>query len=237
MLTKKTIKIRFHILSATLPDTIWQKNMACDGSEIKKSLPDYSYHKMLEMKESLVLDLRLNTFERQYLKVNELSMSGEVPLTVYGMKKETLFGFDFEIFDLPHFQKNKSKRELSSCIMEKLSGFQMVRTLQENKLRLNFRPIDMVYELVKHFKQNVDYFFTNKKDLGCRTTNSVRKSSKMKHMNVYECYYCSNFYLQEKRFDKHVKYCSWIPKFEKQSLVILEDNYKFRGHLSFCSLL
>lgn len=91
--------------------------------------------------------------------------------------------------------------------MEKLSGFQKVRTLQENKLRLNFRPIDMVYELVKHFKQNADYFFTNKKKyLGHRTTNPVGKSNKMKHMN--ECCNCSNFYLQEKRFDKHEKYSS-----------------------------
>ena len=61
---EKKIKIRFLILSPTLSNTFWQKSLACNESEMKEDLPDHFYNNMLEMKESLVLELRLNTSER-----------------------------------------------------------------------------------------------------------------------------------------------------------------------------
>lgn len=65
-----------------------QKETACNESEMKENLPDDFYDKIFEMKESLALDLRLNTFERKCLEVNELLMLEELFLRVSEMKKK-----------------------------------------------------------------------------------------------------------------------------------------------------
>ena len=97
-----------------------------------------------------MLDLRTN--ERDCLEVNKLLISEKLFLRFYELKKK--------LRHLIHSDSKKSnvKRNLSACIVEKFSRYDIIRTLQENKQRIDFRPIEIVYETAKHFKQNNNGF-------------------------------------------------------------------------------
>ena len=134
-----------------------------------------------------MFDLRINTFERQCMVVNNLLISEKLLLKVYELKKK------FRYLICTNSQKNTVGRDLSSCIMEKFSGHKIFRKLRENGLRLEFKPINIVDEPVKHFKQKINCFFTDKKSLAYRT-KTFRTSSKFEYTNAYECLSCSTFF-------------------------------------------
>ena len=110
------------------------------------------YKKLLNLKENVMLDLRTNNFERDCLEVNKLLISEKLFLRFYELKEK--------LRHLIHSDSKKSnvKRNLSACIVEKFSRYDIIRTLQENKQRIDFRPIDIVYKTAKHFKQNNNGF-------------------------------------------------------------------------------
>lgn len=119
-------------------------------------------------------------------------------------------------------------------------GFQMVRTMQKNKIKIKFNPIDIVYKLVKYSKKKIDCYFTDKKSLAYITSYSARsKNEKIEYLNAQECFRCSSFYSRKTRFDKDVRHCSGttsnVYKFKNQNLVTFEVSYKLRGHLRFAT--
>ena len=137
-------------------------------------------------------------------------------------------------------RKNNVKRELSSCIVEKVLGFEIARPMQWNKSRVNLKPIDIFYKPEKHFRQKVNCLFRDKKYLAYRTTNLIRKNCKIEHTNAYKCFSCSHIFfnfVSKKRFENHIKNDSGVPgslyKFENQNFITFEDNYKFIGDLLF----
>ena len=74
--------------------------------------------------------------------------------------------------------KIKIKRDLFSCVVETVSGFQMIRSMLQNKLRVKYRPIDIVFDHVKHHKQNINCCFTITKHLAYRTLFSIGRNKK-----------------------------------------------------------
>ena len=119
---------------------------------ICKNLLIQLYKKLLDLKENVMLDLRINNCERDCLEVKKLLISKKLFLRVYELKKK--------LRHLIHSDSKKSnvKRNLSACIVEKFSRYDIIRTLEENKQRIDFRPIDIVYETAKPFKQNNNGF-------------------------------------------------------------------------------
>ena len=67
------------------------------------------------------------------------------------MKKNALFLRVYELKDNFRYlikQNSTTKtilRELSSCVIKKLNGFNIVRVEFSKKLRQTFRPIDIIY--------------------------------------------------------------------------------------------
>ena len=55
---------------------------------MREDLPGISFYKMLETKDNLALDLKLNTFERQCLEVNEIFMAQKMFLRVNKIRKK-----------------------------------------------------------------------------------------------------------------------------------------------------
>ena len=55
---------------------------------------------------------------------------------------------------------------------------------------------------------------------------------------VYECYYCSNFFVRKGDFHKHIKVCGKKPgvvyDFNLQNVVTFEDTIKYKSDLPFC---
>ena len=81
-LIKKMIKLDLFLLIKKTP---------CDEVEMENDLPDRFYKKMLDLKESLMLDLTINTFERECLEFNELLVSEKLFFSVYELKKKFRF--------------------------------------------------------------------------------------------------------------------------------------------------
>ena len=49
-----------------------EKSLKCEENEMKEDLPHEFLEKMLKIKKSLILDLKINTFEKQCFEVNEI---------------------------------------------------------------------------------------------------------------------------------------------------------------------
>lgn len=79
---------------------------------------------MLELTEGLLLDLKINTSERQCLEVNELLILQNQFLRVYELKKKIRYLLNNVS------RKNNVKRELSSCLVERFSVCEVVRSMQ-----------------------------------------------------------------------------------------------------------
>ena len=105
---KRMIRITFLMLCGMLSDTFWcRKETAYDELEMKNNLPDFLYEKMLELKEGLVIDLRINTFERNCLEANELLISQNLFLEVSKLKKK------FSIWSITVQEKQYKERIIS----------------------------------------------------------------------------------------------------------------------------
>ena len=50
-------------------------------------------------------------------------------------------------------------------LMGKFTGFEEVRSRQENKVRQTFKLLNIVYNVVKHFKQKINCYFTDASSL------------------------------------------------------------------------
>ena len=77
--------------------------------------------KLSNIKESLVLNLIIYNFERQSFDVNEILMEKKLILRVFELKKKICY----------MIQKSANKDEiiidLSACLVEKLSGFGIIK--------------------------------------------------------------------------------------------------------------
>ena len=123
---------------------------------MKEDLPRYFLEIMLKINENLFLDLRINAFKKQCFETNDILLEIKILRRVYEMRKR----FRYLVHTVS--ENNKMKIDLSSCITEKFSRFQMVKLLLKNKIRMEFKPIDVVFGSVKHYKQNRNCYFITK---------------------------------------------------------------------------
>ena len=128
----------------------------CEENKMKEDLPRYFLEIMLKINENLFLDLRINAFKKQCFETNDILLEIKIFRRVYEMRKR----FRYLVHTVS--ENNKMKIDLSSCITEKFSRFQMVKLLLKNKIRMEFKPIDVVFGSVKHYKQNRNCYFITK---------------------------------------------------------------------------
>ena len=126
-------------------------------------------------------------------------------------------------------ERNKTTRDLSTCMTEKSSSYQMVQTKYKKKLTVKLEPVEITFYLVKHFKMNINcYFSTDESMAYSRGENALCKTE---HTNACECHHCSTFLARKPIYDKHGKNCAGIPgimyRFENQNLVTFVDILKY----------
>ena len=132
-------------------------------------------------------------------------------------------------------EKKNVLRELSGCIIEKFNGFATVRLEFERKLRQKMSPVDIIYKPVKKEDEIIECSFSSQMNLAYRASFSVDKTeSKIKHGTAFQCY-CSHYFAQKDRFERHIKSCTGIPgfayNFNTQNLLTFEENLKFKGNI------
>ena len=101
-------------------------------------------------------------------------------------------------------QDSKKKivlRDLSSCIIEKYSGFNIVCVKFSKKLIQPFCPIDIIYKPAKNPDDMINCYFSEKLNLAFRA--SFNEGTKIKYYSACQCYFCSKYNARKDKFDRH----------------------------------
>ena len=135
----------------------------------------------------------ISNFDRQPFNVNEALMSKNLFLRVYELRK-------FRYLIHKAVTTNEVIRDLFERVVEKISGFEIIKTLMDEKIKREYRPI--------HVKDKIVCFLTKSIHKAYRTTFSIDKKGTIGHTNAYECYGCSQVFDCKDRFDADLKICS-----------------------------
>ena len=101
--------------------------------------------------------------------------------------------------------KQKLVRQLSSCVIEKYSGFQVISVEYERKQRKMFKPIDIIYKPTKCIEIEPLGYFSDDIAKAYSTFYSKGKDGMKRAHKCYQCYYCNKFYIREMRQKRHGK--------------------------------
>ena len=93
-------------------------------------------------------------------------------------------------------EKQKIVRQLSSCLIEKYNGFQVI-SIEFDRKKKKIKPIYIIHKPTKQPEIDPICFYSN--DIAKAHTNfySVKNRNKCA-FSCYECYYCRKFFLKEK---------------------------------------
>ena len=95
--------------------------------------------------------------------------------------------------------KQKKVRQLSSCLITKYSGFQVISIKFERKQRKTFKPIDIIYNPKKRIEIEPLCYFPDDISKSYSPFYSKGKKGMNRAHKCYQCYYCNKFYIQEIR--------------------------------------
>ena len=183
---------------------------------------------MVELKHQLVLDLNYQKFEKQRYPISEILNKNNYFFQVYELKQK--FGY----ITINSSHKNEVVRKFSSCLIQKINGFFIVRIENKGEIRKTFLPIDIIYKLVKTTKK-IDCNFSDQTNLAFPSTFSEGEEGGIRHVSAWKCYCCSNYYGKKDKFDRHFQICSGQPgidyNFNTQSSVSFEDNITYKNDI------
>ena len=147
------------------------------------------------------------------------------------------FGKKIRYLTKKKIEKSEVIRELLSCAIEKFSGFKIVKKKNNEKVKIGYVPIDILYLPLKMIDETIDCYFTDSIHLAFRMSMSVRKNKLLEHINAYQSHGCLVFHAVKSTFESYLKICSNMPgviyKSENQNLASFKDNFKYLSDLPF----
>ena len=192
-----------------------KKDVCSDEYNLKNDVGFDLYNKLIEIKPFFFLDFDYSNFGRTYF------------FRIFELRDK----FRYLTHDSA-IQKNII-RNVSSCIIEKFNGIDVVRVENERSIRKKFSPIDIIFKPVRKVTETIQCFFSTEIYLAYRTT--FNESEKIRHGGARQCYCCSNFDGKKDKYNRHVENCSGQPgiiyDFNLQNLVTFEDNFKYKGEI------
>ena len=133
--------------------------------------------------------------------------------------------------------KQKIVRQLSSCVIEKYSGFRRISIEHEQKQRKLFKPINIIYKPTKSIKIEPLCFFSDDISKAFSSPYSKGKKGITRVHKCYQCYYCNKLFIQEIRQKRHNENCSGRPgvvyNFNNQNLISYQDDFHAKGDVPF----
>ena len=133
-------------------------------------------------------------------------------------------------------KKQNIIRQLSSCLIQKYNGFQVISIEFNRKQKKKIKPIDIIYKPTKNPEIDPLCYFL--KDIAKAYSNfySIKNKTKRAY-SCYECYYCRKFFLRPETQKRQMENCSGVPgviyNSNTQSLISFEDNFHAKGDLPF----
>ena len=137
-------------------------------------------------------------------------------------------------------EKNQMKRELSTCIIQKFNGYELLRNHLNSRERKIFNAIDIVYDPTLNDEKPMKCFFAPEICLGFYTSyEKMRKGKKVTdHTKARQCHYCNNYFVKSsEKMEKHLSCCKgkagFTFSFEYGKIINYQDHYKNLGDLPF----
>ena len=92
--------------------------------------------------------------------------------------------------------QNELTKNLSSCIIEKFNGHEIIKNNLSHQEKINFRPIEIVYEPSFDERTPVVCNFTLKINLAYKSYmgNMMKGEEKVYNRTIRQCYYCQNYF-------------------------------------------
>ena len=117
---------------------------------------------------------------------------------------------------------------MSSCLIEKYNGFQVVKVDFSKKERKKFEPICKINKPTQNPAILPECYYT--KDISKAYTSLYLQGLRNKRAYaVYKCYYCRKFFIRKDKDTKHLSVCAGTPgiiyNFCTQNLASFQDNY------------
>ena len=159
--------------------------------------------KLLQIKHDLRLNLCLNTFNDQCYKINEIFSCAHMK----NEKKNRL------LIRKPPLGKNTFIRNVSSCVINRYNGYDIVKIAQKDCIISCFIPLYIVYDPIEDPNKIIKCYFTDNIHFAFRLKYSRRKrlgdsDMRIDKIHPYECQSCSKFNATKKGNDGHVATCS-----------------------------
>ena len=157
----------FYSILYALRYRLTNKDEPCiDDAELGSDVKTEIFDEVNLLRDRLRLDLELMNFENQCFQINRILMKNNFFLRVFELKDK------FRYLIKQDSKKQNVIRDLSSCIIEKFNGFNIVRLELDKELRREMSPVDILYKPVKKHTDNIEGFFSREISLAFRTTFS-----------------------------------------------------------------
>ena len=216
------------ILYAIRFDKINEKEI-CEKKDFEKSI-DKKLIEQLDQPEKFQFIVDLQKFNNICYEINSILSKHDYFLKVFELKNK------FRHLSMKEPKKQNIVRQLSSCLMEKYNGFQVISIEYARKQRKKFKPINIIYKPTKHIEIEPLCYFSD--DISKAYTNLYSKPNQMKRANKsYQCYYCNKFFIRSDKHQSHINNCSGAPgvvyNFNNQNLISYQDNFHAKADIPF----
>ena len=83
------------------------------------------------------------------------------------------------------------------CVVERSSGFDIVKNSIKEKKRQEFKPINIVFQPLKHYKQVTNCYFSDMLHF-VYIEQHILKKNKFKNTNAYKCFVFSHCFAKKR---------------------------------------
>ena len=203
----------------------------CSKEDFEKVI-DKNLIQQIDQSEKFKFIIELQTFLNMCYEINTILSKLGYFLRVLELKNK------FHHLLMKDKAKQKIARQLSSCLIEKYSGFRIISIEYQKKQRKLFRPIDIIYKPTKHIeKESLICYFLEDISKAYSSLHSKGKKVLSRAQKVYQCFYCNKFFIVETRQKRHMENCSGKPgvvyNFNNQGLISYQGNFHLKGDVSF----
>ena len=164
-------------------------------------------------------------------KINAILAKHNYFLRVFELKN------NFRQFEMKDKNKREIVRQLSSCLIEKYSGFTIISIEYQKKQRKLFKLIDIIYKPTKHIEIEPLCYFSDGISKAYSSLHLKGKKGLSRAHKCYQCYYRNKFFILELRQKRHMENFSGRPgvvyNFNNQNLISYQDNFRAKGDIPF----
>ena len=201
----------------------------CGKQEFEESI-DKNLIEQLDQPEKFQFIVDLQKFNNICYESNSILSKHDYFLKVFELKNK------FRHLSMKEPKKQNIVRQLSSCLMEKYNGFQVISIEYARKQRKKFKPINIIYKPTKHIEIEPLCYFSD--DISKAYTNLHSKPNQIRNAHkCYQCYYCNKFFLRPEKHKSHISNCSGAPgviyNFNNQNLISYQDNFHAKADIPF----